>query len=384
VNTNRRSELAKEQGPSFAGAVTAQAVGASDTTDSGRLQTDESLRVERDKVDDALQEIRTDIDEIADAVMSRARMRADKVLAGARARADRQTPPLAPAATIKTERALEDKVLQTERAEADETVREERTEDAAVHSPEREKTDRHLSDERSRSDIALEMRDEFLGIVSHDLLNMLTAVIGFAALIERRASNGESVEEIRGLAQKIQHSGARMDRLIGDLVDIASIEAGMLAVTREVGDPSQVVAEALESFEEKAAAGRITLVAEIESPSALVLFDPARILQVLTNLLSNAIKFTPADGKVVLRLQREGDEMCFGVMDTGIGIPRDKLEAVFGRFIQIAGHDRRGLGLGLYISKSIMQGHGGRIWATSSIGKGSTFSFALPVHAGPA
>ena len=171
-----------------------------------------------------------------------------------------------------------------------------------------------------------------------------------------------------------------MNRLIGDLVDVASIEAGVLAVTREVGDPTPAVTEAVDTFQAQAAAAGVSLTAEIVPPPSLAAFDSARILQVLTNLLSNAIKFTPAHGRIVVHVERFGDEIRFAVSDTGVGIAADKLEAVFVRFLQVTENDRRGVGLGLYISKAIVQGHGGRIWAESKVGEGSTFCFTLPIH----
>jgi signal transduction histidine kinase len=170
-----------------------------------------------------------------------------------------------------------------------------------------------------------------------------------------------------------------MNRLVGDLVDVASIEAGVLAVTREVGDPAPVVMEAVDTFQEYASASGVSLAAEIVPPLSPAAFDPARILQVLTNLLSNAIKFTPVHGKVVVRVERIGDDIRFSVSDTGVGIPSDQLEAVFLQSFQVAKNDRRGVGLGLYISKCIVQGHGGRIWAESQVGQGATFSFLLPI-----
>jgi signal transduction histidine kinase len=171
-----------------------------------------------------------------------------------------------------------------------------------------------------------------------------------------------------------------MNRLIGDLVDVASIEAGALAVTREVGDPTTVVTEAVDTFQVQAATAGVSLAAQIVPPVPPAAFDAARILQVLTNLLSNAIKFTPPPGKIVVHVERVGDEIRFAVSDNGVGIAADKLEAVFVRFLQVAANDRRGVGLGLYISKAIVQGHGGRIWAESQIGQGSTFCFTLPIH----
>lgn len=351
-----------------------------------RKQTDESLRIEREKADHVLEEEVAVIDETADAVISRARARADEVLAAARAKTDRRAAanPASgsePPAIIKKERVREDQILREERADADQVLRAERAEHVALLSEEREETDKDLSNERALSDDALETRDEFLGIVSHDLRNMLNAVIGLASLIKKKVSSENHVEEVRMHAQRIERLGARMSRLVGDLVDIASIEAGMLAVTREVGDPTQVAMEAVEAFQVQASASDVSLMAEIVPPPSLAAFDPARLLQVLTNLLNNAIKFTPANGKVIVRVERIGEEIQFAVSDTGVGIPTENLEAIFTRFLQVNKHDRRGVGLGLYICKSIVQGHGGRIWAESRIGKGSTICFTLPIHA---
>jgi signal transduction histidine kinase len=353
---------------------------------SEREQTDESLRVEREKVDQALQQEVAAIDETADAVIDRARARADAVLAEARAKMDRQSTLGAPSLrepspkAITRERVLEDRVLREERANADETLRDERTEHVALLSRERDETDQDLSRERARSDDALATRDEFLGIVSHDLRVMLNTMVGSAALIADGVLRENHVDAVRVHAGRIQRSAARMSRLIGDLVDLASIQAGVLAVTREVGDPTHVVSEAVETFQAQASAGRVTMVTDIVPSSPPTAFDSARILQVLSNLLSNAIKFTPPNGSVRVRAEQIGDEMRFTVSDTGVGIPADKLEAIFVRFLQVAQNDRRGVGLGLDIARAIVQGHGGRIWAESRIGEGSTFCFTLPIH----
>ena len=345
-----------------------------------REQTDESLRVEREKADDALGQKLAAIEETADAVITKARARADEVLAAARAKTDRQTSTSNAQSSQRTERkrVLEDEIVREERADADEAVRVERAEHVALLSAERQETDRDLLSERARSDDAVATRDDFLGIVSHDLRNMLGSMVGFAALIAEAESQENHKEQVLMHAHRIQRSGARMNRLIGDLVDVASIEAGVLAVTPEVGDPAQVVTEAVDTFQAQASANGISLMADIVPPPSMASFDPARILQVLTNILSNAIKFTPPNGRVVVRLERLSDELHFAVSDTGVGIPADKLEAVFDRFRQVNTNDRRGIGLGLYISKCIVQGHGGRIWAESKLG--STFHFTLPVH----
>ena len=349
-----------------------------------RKRTDESLRVERQKADQTLDQDRDTIDEVADTIISRARSRADEVLAAARAKTDRQSATSACRAQVpgivERERALADQVLREERANADESLRAERAEHVDPHSAEREETDKDLFSERARSDYELATLEEFLGIVSHDLGNMLHAIVGFAELIEKRGSRENHAENTLMDAQRIQRVGARMKRLIGDLGDVASIEAGKLLLTREVGDPTQVVLEAVDTLQAQASASGVSLVVEIVPPSSLAAFDSARIFQVLINLLSNAIKFTLGNGRVVVHVERIEDEICFAVSDTGLGIPTDKLDAVFERFLQVTKNDRRGFGLGLYISKSIVQEHGGRIWAENRIGEGSTFCFTLPIH----
>lgn len=354
---------------------------------SEREQTDESLRLERETADQALEDELAALDETADAVITLARTRADEVLATARAKTDQQSVTIGSPSKVAKARAREDQAVDAERSDADDALRAERAEQADLLSIERAETDKDLLRERARADDALAMRDEFLAVVSHDLRNMLHAMIGSATMIATivadesvdAAPSTPHLQDVVKHAQRIQRSGARMNRLIGDLVDVASLEAGVLAVTREVGDPTVVVTEAVEAFQAQATHNGVTLTADIAPGLGMTAFDPARILQVLGNLLSNAIKFTPPQGTVTVQVERVDGDIRFCIRDSGRGIPADKLEAVFTRFLQLAEGDRRGLGLGLYISKGIVQGHGGRIWAESS-GKGSTFCFTLPAN----
>ena len=349
-----------------------------------RQQTDESLRLERERADSALAESADLVDEVADAVVAKARAHADQVLSAARAKTDRrartgQTGGITSAALAK-ERGAEDRVLREERADADEVLRLERAEHVSLLAQERDETDQDLIRERERSDDAVATRDEFLGIVSHDLRTLLNQVTGFAALISLELSGQRDLAQIAQDADRIQRAGNRMNRLIGDLTDVASIHAGKLTISPYESAPGPVVAEAVDTFRSQALARGLTLVAEVGEPMPDVVFDPPRILQVLTNLLSNAIKFTPRGGTVQLRLERRASALSFTVADSGIGIEPDKLAAVFERYLQASTNDRRGVGVGLYISKCIVDGHGGRIWAESTPGKGSVFSFTLPVE----
>ena len=345
--------------------------------DSERKQTDESLRVEREKVDHALGEDPFVADEEADAVIVRARERADAVLAAARARTDRQSSSAGPEA-LRAKREREDAALSNERAAADEATREERAEHVRLLETERSETDKDLVIERARADAAVATRDDFLGIVSHDLRNILNAMVTFASLISTDLEHPDYADRVLAHTERIRRSGARMDRLIGDLVDVASIHAGALTVTCEVGDPAHVVSEAVDTLGARAKKVGLDLSSEVASGLPRASFDPARVLQVLTNLIGNAIKFTPSGGHIVVRVAADGDNLRFSVRDDGVGIAADKLELVFARFLQVS-EDRRGVGLGLYISKCIVHGHGGRIWAESTPGGGSTFSFTLPL-----
>lgn len=356
-----------------------------ESTNAERLQTDESLRLERERADAALTEDAEGVDAVADAVIAKARLHADEVLSAARARTDgrgRSAPAGGPGAVAR-ERRAEDRVVREERADADEVLKLERAEHLALLVLEREDTDKDLVRERGRSDDALASRDELLGIVSHDLRTMLHQVMGYADLIALELSERPDLGHLVQDAARIQRSGRRMNRLIGDLTDMAGIHAGALTVAPFECAPEGVVTEAVDTFQPQALARGLTVVALVVAPVPEALFDPPRILQVLTNLLSNAIKFTPSGGSVTLRLERAGADLRFSVADTGIGIPGDKLDAVFDRYLQVTSNDRRGVGLGLYISKCIVQGHGGRIWVESTPGEGSVFSFTLPVD-GPA
>jgi signal transduction histidine kinase len=350
-----------------------------------RMQTDESLRAEREKVDDAIGVTFAALEQLADAVLEKARGRADALLATTRTKENRKNAAASArsAGMLARSRAREDSQLRQQREQADEVVRAERA-DPLSHSNHlstlRLDTDADLLDERSRADDAVATRDDFLGIVSHDLRNILGSVMGFATLIERtNLQKNDAPERVRLNAQRIQRSVTRMSRLVGDLVDVASIEADTLAVQNELGDPAGLALEAVDTLQTLATAVEITLTAEVIQPIPVVAFDPARVFQVLANLLSNAIKYTPPSGHVVLRVEQVDGDLRFAVRDTGVGIAADKLEEVFERFHQLAAHDRRGVGLGLYISKCIVQGHHGRIWAESKLGEGSTFYFTLPI-----
>ena len=347
----------------------------------GRVQTDESLRAERGKTDTELEKRRDAAERSADAVMLRARDAADEVLQAARDTADGKGAKLCTPAVIE-ERALADDVVESARGEADQRVRRERAERrralASLLRLEREETDQHLLTERGFSDQALNTRDIFLAMVSHDLRTMLGGIAMTAELLAREVMvAGDSAATIRTRTETIQRLTARMNRLIGDLVDVASIEAGKLLVVPTEGDLRALIRESVEIFQPSADAHGIQLALEIGESPLLARFDPERLLQVVANLLSNAIKFSPRGASISIRAERTGGEVRVAVADSGPGVAAASLEAIFGKFWQVGRRDRTGLGLGLYISRCILEAHGGRIWAESTLSAGSTFYFAL-------
>lgn len=350
-----------------------------------RAHTDESLRTERAKTDRALAQRQAAVEEDADAVVLHARQTADAVLVDAREKADEQLEdtraPEAAQRALEGERAREDAALREERAVADANLERERVESnlalAALLPLERVQTDRYLLTERVHSDNALSNRDDFLGIVSHDLRNLLGGIVMSAGIMARTADSHAQGKQILEGTARIQRYAARMNRLIGDLLDVASIDAGRMAISASPADVSALIDEAVETFQTDAAVRHVTLSTRV-TPPLMACFDHDRLLQVLANLIANAIKFTDAGGTVVIRAARSGDEVQVSVVDTGAGIGPEMLEAVFERFWQAKEGDQRGLGLGLYISKSIIDAHGGRIWVDSTPGRGSTFHFTLP------
>jgi len=356
----------------------------------GRLQarakTDEGLRTERKKIDDARKGDRASAERDADGVVDHARAVADAVLSAARLKADhvslRPRRP-AEAGAVVGERARADLAVRGERASADVTLRSDRKDRAdaldALLVHERAVTDAYLLTERARSDDAVAHRDDFLGMVAHDVRNLLNAVVLNLELLRQAEGGDEPAPPVSAAANRIRRNVARMNRLIGDLVDVTSIDAGKLAMAPIQGDAAALVAEATETFQPAALEKGVSLSAEVPAGPLLAGFDHDRMLQVLANLISNAIKFTPSGGKVKVRVEAGRGGLRFCVSDTGMGIPASMLKAIFERFWQVGKNDRKGQGLGLYISKCIVEAHRGRIWAESKAGTGSQLYFTLPL-----
>ena len=224
---------------------------------------------------------------------------------------------------------------------------------------------------------ATRARDEILGIVSHDLRNPLSAIAMCGSALDESLSTAD--DGVRYMVDTIRQSADWMNRLIQDLLDIASIETGHLAMERHRQDAAPLLAQLETIFAGTAAEHGVTLAIATSSPLAPVMADGERLLQVLTNLVANALKFTPAGGTIHVTAEPDGACVRFAVRDTGAGIPPEDLPHLFDRFWQARrGASERGTGLGLAISKGIVEGHGGSIHVVSQVGSGSTFSFTIP------
>ncbi|ADO74714.1 ATP-binding protein [Stigmatella aurantiaca] len=226
---------------------------------------------------------------------------------------------------------------------------------------------------------ATRLREDMLAVVSHDLRSPLTAIRTSAELLRRIPPEGEPLARVHKQADAIRRSADRMNRLIDDLLDLASIDAGTLSVQAHPQRVDELVRDARELFEPHAAEKGLQLAFEVE-PGLILSCDKERILQALGNLLSNAIKFTPPGGSILLRAHAEEgtEDIRLSVADTGPGIPLAAQPHIFDRYWHGVQNKREGHGLGLSIAKGIVESHGGRIRLEKTSGEGSTFSFSLP------
>ena len=237
-------------------------------------------------------------------------------------------------------------------------------------------------DARETAERAVRTRDEILAMVSHDLRNPLGTISMSATMLLRQLSDAAD-SSARLQAVRIQRSVDQMIHLVEDLLDVARFETGSVAIELAPHDAVDVAREVVDPFLLAARSRTLELRLELPAGALPIACDRRRVLQVLSNLLGNALKFTPAGGVVVLRVERQGDEVVFSVTDTGPGIAAEQLPRVFERFWRADRHSQSGSGLGLFIARSLIAAHGGRIWADSVVGVGSVFSFALAVLPDP-
>ncbi|WP_242355344.1 ATP-binding protein [Anaeromyxobacter sp. SG64] len=224
-------------------------------------------------------------------------------------------------------------------------------------------------------------REQILAVVSHDLRTPLSAISMSAHRLKVIAATA-SPEAVRSIAEVVRRSAGRMERLIGDLLDVAAIQAGRLSVAPAPQRPGELVREAVESMQVVVREHGVELDVDAAPDLPLVRADHDRVLQVIGNLVSNAVKVTRAGGRIGVRADVQEAAVRFAVADTGPGIAPEELGEIFEPYRRGADAAYRGTGLGLAISRAIVEAHGGRIGVESRLGAGSLFWFTLPV-AGP-
>lgn len=223
--------------------------------------------------------------------------------------------------------------------------------------------------------LAVRVREEFLAIVSHDLRNPLNSImLGSEVLQMSTTLDAPS----RGKVKLINHAANRMSRMLSDLLDLSSMDAGHLSMERKLESVEELLSTIVETATPGAAAKSIRLETVLDEPHLFAYCDRDRVLQVLTNLIGNAIKFTSRGGSVRLKARRTFDEIELSVRDSGAGIAKSQLDHIFDPYWQAAKTAKLGTGLGLSIARGIVEFHGGKIWAESIVDRGSCFFFTLP------
>jgi signal transduction histidine kinase len=223
---------------------------------------------------------------------------------------------------------------------------------------------------------AVRARAELLAIVSHDVRNHLSTIDLGVRLIR----GGPVPDAFHRPLAAIARASATSLRLLDDLVDLAAVERGGLAVSVTDIDVAPIVRESYDAFSSSAEQKSLRLELDVVDTVLAARGDAVRITQVLGNLIGNALKFTPSGGVVTVRARGTPDEVTLSVVDTGPGIPKEERARIFERFFRGSKPSGKGVGLGLAIARALVESQGGRIWVESEEGRGAVFSFCLPTR----
>lgn len=225
------------------------------------------------------------------------------------------------------------------------------------------------------------VKNEFISTVSHELRTPMTSIKGYTDLLFMQAA-GPITDAQRKFLTVIKSNADRLATLVNDLLDISRIETGRIRLDRQPTDAAKVIQDVVTALSKQADEKQLTVTTKVKSPLPPVYADRDRLTQILTNLVDNACRYTPAGGKITVSARRVSDKVQIDVTDTGIGISPEDQKKVFDRFYR-ADHpvvqETGGTGLGLAIVRSFVEMHGGTIWLKSELGKGSTFSFTMPI-----
>jgi signal transduction histidine kinase len=240
---------------------------------------------------------------------------------------------------------------------------------------------REIEAKGKQLEIASQHKSEFLANMSHELRTPLNAIIGFSEVLMERYF-GELNEKQNEYVDDILSSGRHLLSLINDVLDLSKVEAGRMELEVTTFHLPDAIDNAMLLVRERASRHGIKLDHAIDERLADFNGDERKIKQILVNLLTNAVKFTPEGGQVKVEARLGDSAVILSVVDTGIGIAKEDQEAIFEEFRQAGGnyaHKREGTGLGLTLTKRFVEMHGGKIWVESEVGKGSTFTFTLPI-----
>jgi two-component system, NtrC family, sensor kinase len=244
---------------------------------------------------------------------------------------------------------------------------------------------REIADKSRQLEAASRHKSEFLANMSHELRTPLNAIIGFSEVLAEKMFGDVNAKQAEYL-QDILESGRHLLSLINDILDLSKIEAGHMELEPADFDLPGAIDNALTLVRERATRRGITLGSTIDERLGLIRGDERKVKQVLLNLLSNALKFTPEGGRIDVGGRLDGEVAEVSVADTGVGIAPADQEAVFEEFRQVGAAEKRaeGTGLGLALSRKFVELHGGKIWVRSELGRGSIFTFTLPLRPGDA
>lgn len=360
-----------------------------------RKKTDDSLVVEREKTDNSLEDYRGKAEGKTDKIVTKSRLDADD--------ARKQNRSATRDKGVIAQRSSEDTALQAEREDMDSALRFERKEKerliVEMVSQERKTTDEDLQVERTKTDSELQSsvdllsveqrahrqtkstltsREEFVAIVSHDLRNPIGVVLSSCDMLLTEPGVGPVTADAKILLDLIKRNAQVSLQLISDILDMERISAGEIDIELAACSLQRIIRETLDNSAHEAQIKQVTLgFVEAHLPRR-VSCDESRIRQVLSNLVSNALKFSPVGGRIRVAVDQQETRVVVSITDDGPGVPLDKQVHIFERYAQLGNKDRQGLGLGLYISKTIIESHKGNLWVESTPGEGSTFCFSLP------
>jgi len=221
-----------------------------------------------------------------------------------------------------------------------------------------------------------QIKNEFIGIINHELKEPVTAVISGMDIFKAHGISKLNESQLK-ILNIIEKSGQDMLRLTNNLIELSKIESGKIEIYPEFSPIFNLIEEVLLSLKPEAEKKKIRITTKLDDPTATIYADPQKLKQILFNLIDNSIKYTPEKGSLNIEVRSSADNIMIEVKDTGLGIKKENLDTLFNKFTKhVPGY--KGTGLGLYISKSFVEAHNGRVEVESEYGKGTAFRVFLP------